>query len=244
MLTEKQDAQGQAFLDYLQGNAGNEIIERDDGFVSLSAGPEIYFAPYDEWPECEKRAMSYVRGTVLDIGCGAGRHLLHLQARGVDAVGIDVSPVAVKVCKARGLTNVRVLPVSKVSARLGVFDTILMMGNNFGLLGNVNRARWLLRKFRGLCSARGRIVAGSRDPHATGLPEHLQYHHRNVSKGRMPGQVRLRVRYKTYRTPWYDYLLVSEEEMRKVLEHTGWRLAKVIKDQSALYVAVIDKASG
>jgi hypothetical protein len=244
MLTERQDAEGRAFLDHLEGKAGNEIVERDDGFISVSAGPEIYFAPYEDWPECEKRAMSYVRGTVLDVGCGAGRHLLCLQARGVDAVGIDVSPVAVKVCKARGLTNVWVLPVTKVSSRLGVFDTILMMGNNFGLFGSLDRARWLLRRFHSLCSAQGRIVAESRDPHATELPEHLEYHQRNLARGRMPGQVRLRVRYKTYSTPWHDYLLVSEQEMTTILENTGWRLAEVIKEQSGLYVAVIDKTPG
>jgi cyclopropane fatty-acyl-phospholipid synthase-like methyltransferase len=39
----------------------------------------------------EKKSMGYVKGrTVLDIGCGPGRHALYLQnERGFDVLGID-----------------------------------------------------------------------------------------------------------------------------------------------------------
>jgi hypothetical protein len=57
----------------------------------------------------------------------------------------------------------------------------------------------------------------------------------------MSGQTRLRVRYLTYATPWFDYLLVSPDEMKELLEGTGWRVAKLFKSKGPSYAAVIEK---
>jgi hypothetical protein len=105
--------------------------------------------------------------------------------------------------------DARLLPVTQVSRKLGRFDTILAMANNFGLAGNERRARWLLRRFSGMTSEDALIIATTRDPYATDLPEHVEYHARNRARGRMPGQARIRVRYKKYVTPWFDLLMVS-----------------------------------
>jgi hypothetical protein len=60
-------------LDALRGEATVEIVERDDGFIEATAGPGLYFAPFRRWPGVDRRAMRFVRGRVLDVGCGAGR---------------------------------------------------------------------------------------------------------------------------------------------------------------------------
>jgi SAM-dependent methyltransferase len=138
MLKDWQDAFGHEIYDHFVGKGGCEIIERDDGFFSISTGPKLYFSQYEEWPRSEQEAMKYVRGKVLDVGCGGGRHSLYLQGQGFDVVGIDNSPLAVEVCKARGLQNTRILSITQVTRQLGVFDTILMLGNNFALVGNPN----------------------------------------------------------------------------------------------------------
>ena len=82
MLNSSQDAFGLVMYDYLHGIRSQEIIERDDGMFSLSPGPALYFASFDEWPAIEQKAIAYARGRVLDVGCGAGRHSLYLQERG------------------------------------------------------------------------------------------------------------------------------------------------------------------
>ena len=89
MLEDWQDAFGHEIHDHFKGKGGYEIIERDDGFFSTSTGPRLYFLEYEEWPASEQEAMKYVRGKVLDVGCGAGRHSLYLQGQGFDVVGID-----------------------------------------------------------------------------------------------------------------------------------------------------------
>jgi ubiquinone/menaquinone biosynthesis C-methylase UbiE len=40
-----------------------------------------YLAPFRNWWPQERRAMRFVRGRVLDLGCGAGRVSLGLQPR-------------------------------------------------------------------------------------------------------------------------------------------------------------------
>ena len=58
----------------------------------------------------------------------------------------------------------------------------------------------------------------------------------------MPGQVRIRIRYLTYASPWFDYLLVSKGAMIKILQGTGWMLTRVIPSKkSAAYAAIIEK---
>ena len=241
MLSDAQDAFGHEIHDCWQGEGGHEIVERDDCFFSVSTGPALYFLEYDRWPRSEQEAIAYARGRVLDIGCGAGRHALYLQGQGMEVVGIDPSPLAVKVCKVRGGLQAHVLSIAQVSRRrLGMFDTIVTLGNNFCLVGNPERARWLLRRFLTMTTAEGRILAGTRDPYRTEVPEHLAYHARNRERGRPGGQARVRVRYKRYATPWIDFLMLSVQELKALLVGTGWAIIHVADDGGA-YVAVLGK---
>ena len=74
----------------------------------------------------QQQAMQHAKGRVLDIGCAVGRHALYLQEQGHDVLGIDVSPLAIKTCKLRGLKNVRIIPITQASQnKLGTFDTLL-----------------------------------------------------------------------------------------------------------------------
>ncbi len=241
MLKPEQDAFGQQIYDYYKKGIGSEIVERDDGYFDVSGGPVAYFAEYKDWNERDRKAMKFVKGRVLDIGCGAGRVSLYLQQKGFDVTGIDNSPLAIKVCKLRGLKKAKVLSVTQIDSKLGMFDTIIMFGNNFGLFGSFNRAKWLLKKFYKLTSPQARIIAESRDTYDTDIPEHLEYQKFNRKRGRMSGQIRIRVRYKKSVTPYFDYLMVSRDEMKKILKGTGWKVNKFIDEKGAMYVAVIDK---
>lgn len=243
MLKDHEDAYGHGLLDYFSGKPAVEIVQRDDGYFNASQGFGGYFTDYKDWSRHCKRAIKYVRGRVLDIGCGAGRHSLYLQKAGFDVLGIDNSPLAIKVCRRRGLKRARVLSITQVTSKLGKFGTILMLGNNFGLFGSFKRARWLLRRFKGVTSENAHIIAESNDPYKTEEPEHLAYHRFNRKRGRMGGQIRMRVRYRVYATAWFDYLLVSKDEMQGILAGTGWAVKRFIDSAGSAYVAVIEKQS-
>jgi SAM-dependent methyltransferase len=247
MITRKQDAFGQALLAHQEGMPSGVAFEREDGYIDGLRSMGGYFVGYRGWPRDEKAAMRLVRGRVLDIGCGAGRHCLYLQDRGFDVVGTDNSPLAVKVCRLRGVRKARVMAATEVcSARLrllgGRFDTIMMLGNNLGLLGSARRALWMLRRFRGITNPGALIIGSTRDPYKTSKPEHKAIHRRNRSRGRMGGQARIRVRHGRLRSPWFDLLLVSNSELREILEGSGWKLEKTIEGTDGCYIAVLARA--
>ncbi len=234
--------------DYFRGqNQGTEIVERDDGFIQANLGPRTYLSTYKDWSPSEKQATRFATGNVLDVGCGGARHALYLQGKGFNVLGVDISPLAVRVCKLRGLKNARVMSIEQLDSRLGKFDTILMMGNGFGLFHSPRGARRLLNRFLTMTNPKARIIAESLDPYMTKNPFHLQYHRLNKRRGRIPGQVRIRIRYEGYRTPWFDYLLVSKKEMRQIVSGTGWSVRRFISAKEAsssrgqAYVAIIQR---
>ena len=50
----------------------------------------------------DERVLARAGGPVLDVGCGPGRHVHALARRGVMALGVDVSPAAVRLARLRG----------------------------------------------------------------------------------------------------------------------------------------------
>jgi SAM-dependent methyltransferase len=218
-----------------------EIVERDDGLITAGRfGPASYLAPYHGWPSRQRRALRLARGRVLDIGAGAGRIALRLQERGREVVSIDSSPGAVETCRLRGVRDVRLMRIEDLDGSVGVIDTVVMYGNNIGLFASWTRGRRILRRLHRITSDRARILGETLDPYTTEDPLHLDYHERNRRRGRMGGQIRLRVRYREVATPWFDYLFLSQDELRSVLDGTGWTLTRVFEEPPQ-YVAVIEK---
>jgi SAM-dependent methyltransferase len=241
-VREREDAFGHILFDHVEGRRAHEVIERSDGHVAVSGGPQAYFLPFRRWAPVERRAMRFVRGRVLDVGVGAGRVALHLQERGHDVVGIDNSPLTVEVARKRGVKDVRLVPFTEIGPELGVFDTVVMMCNNFGLFGSAAGAKRMLRRLGGLTSADARIVAGSRDPYGTDSPDHLAYQEQNRKRGRMSGQLRLRTRHGLHCGRWFDYLLVSPDEMRALAGSGGWEVERLIEvADDDYYVGVLRK---
>src|SRR2546423_13547329 len=103
-------------------------------------------------------------------------------------------------------------------------------------MGNRQRARWLLRQFHGLSSASAEILATSNDIYQTDSPYHLAYHARNRERGRMAGQIRMRERYLVHRSEWFDYLMVSRDEMAEIAAGTGWRVLRFLDSAGAGFV--------
>jgi SAM-dependent methyltransferase len=242
-LRQDRDALGHELMSQFNGDQVTEIIERDDGYIVGGLSASFYFADFVDWPVHEQEAMQYLMpGRVLDLGCGAGRAELYLQQQGYEVVGIDNSPLAIEVCQRRGVQDARLLSITQVGLELGLFNNIIMLGNNWGLMGSFNRARWLLRRFHKITTPGARIIASSNDVYATTDPIHLNYQAYNRARGRMSGQLRLRVLFQLHRSNWFDYLIVSRDEMCAILEGTGWRVLRFIDlPERSNYVAVIEK---
>ena len=156
---------------------------------------------------------------------------------------IDNSPGAIKVSNWRGVKKAMLMPLAEVRRFTpNSFDTVIMMGNNFGLFGGLNRAKRLLKDFARIVSADGQIIAETVDPYVTKEPSHLAYHRLNRSRGRMSGQLRIRVRHGRTIGKWFDYLLVSRSELRQIVAGSGWRVAQIISDNGPGYTVVLKKS--
>lgn len=244
-MKKDRDAFGQQLLaQYNSQKLASEFIERDDNYIDIGSDSGLYFFEFKNWDESEKRAVGFARGRILDVGCGAGRHALYLQKKGFDVTAIDNSPGAIEVCKLRGVKRALVRSIAEVDKfKPASFDCVLMLGNNFGLVSNPKKAKTILKKFARITSPEAKIIAGTRDPYMTDDPNHLQYHELNRRRGRMPGQIRIRVRYGKIVGEWMDYLFVSPEEMREILSDTAWRIKEFLNTEDANYIAVIEKRS-
>ena len=243
-MEKTQDAFGQQLLAQFNSETRTaELIEREDKFIDTGSEAGMYFFDYEQWSPVEQKAISQVKGRVLDIGCGAGRHSLYLQQKGFEVTAIDNSPGAIEVCKLRGLKNALAKSIAEIDDfEPNSFDTVLMMGNNFGLFGDAENAKLLLKKLYRITSADAQVIAGTRNPYKTDSPEHLEYHEFNRQRGRMPGQIKMRVRYRKIVGEWFDYLFVSPEEMQDIVADTNWRIKDLMESGDANYFAVISKS--
>ena len=65
------------------------------------------------------------RGRLLDIGCGFGEMLEDLRLRGCDVYGLELNPLAVKICRAKGL-NVSCGTLEEIHFTDEFFDTVIL----------------------------------------------------------------------------------------------------------------------
>jgi SAM-dependent methyltransferase len=239
-LRADQDAYGEILLALSEGREAEEIMERDDGLI-YSGNPSDYVAPYARWPSLEKKAMRFVRGRVLDVGCGAGRARLHLQEHGHEVMAIDSSPLAVRVARKRGVRNAKVLSLADIDESLGVFDTVLVLRNTFGLVGTEAGARRLLRRLHALTSDGARIITDSSERDKD--PAWRAYRSRRGGRGRPVAQ-RVRVRWRNYATPWFHYLMFSPSDLERLVDETGWHIHRLLEDDSSRFVAILESDGG
>lgn len=163
------------------------VLLRSDGGVSPlhverwrgAAGAE------DGW------LLDRCHGPTIDLGCGPGRLLEALAARGVDALGVDSAVEAIAQCHGRGVAAV-LADVFDPLPREGAWAHVLLADGNLGIGGDpvalLRRAARLLRPggsvlveldgaepglWRGYARVHSREAVGRPFPWAAAGPEAL-----------------------------------------------------------------------
>lgn len=231
-LNITEDSYGNNMLDsYRTGIPGYDIVERDDGCFTLNGDSDAYTEEYEKWDDIQKSVEKRITaGRVLDIGCGGGKHALHFQNKGLDTWGLDNSPKALELCKERGIKNLIMSHIYDFnSSVLNEVNTVLMLGNNLGLLQNYELAKKFFKEAESFCSDNSTIYAETLDPHGKAFVSDIDkaYIQNNKAQHRPPGQIRCRIRYLKYTTPWADYLFVSPDELKFILEGTSWFIKNI-----------------
>ncbi|WP_046508604.1 class I SAM-dependent methyltransferase [Streptomyces odonnellii] len=119
------------YADALRNGRGPLFLRRSDGWL-LPLEVERWCAGPDR---ADLTVLERCRGSVLDIGCGPGRIVTALAARGRPALGIDISPAAVAhTVRAGGSALIR--SVFDPLPREGGWHTALLMDGNIGIDGD------------------------------------------------------------------------------------------------------------
>lgn len=156
------DLFGKAILDFQTNNSPEDIITETNISESDEMSVAYLFRSYKEMPELEQKALQLTKGKVLDVGCGAGSHSLHLQnERNLEVIAIDISEKAIKACTLRGIINTRVQNLLAVENE--TFDTILLLMNGTGIFETLSETSKYLQKLKNLLSPTGQILIDSSD---------------------------------------------------------------------------------
>jgi len=241
--TRFDDAFGAALLDWVGGGKICEVLERDDGHIEDGAGPRGYLSSIRSWPSGERASLRYLRGRIVDVGCGAGRVAVVLQERGLNVVGVDASPLAIRAARSFGVRASRCMDLETLTNHLGGFGSILLFGNNFGIFGTPSSARSTLTKWSRHVTPETRLFVESTNPYFSGAPiVDRAYYWSNKSRGRSPGQTKYRILYRNLVGPWHSWLFVSQTELRAIVKGTGWTIAKIFGDGPIEpYVAMLER---
>jgi SAM-dependent methyltransferase len=140
---------------------------------------------------------------VLDVGCGPGRHVRALARRGVLAVGIDISPAAVRLARERGAAVVHGSVFARVPGA-GAWRSALLLDGNVGIGGDPRR---LLARVERLLAPDGRVLVETDPP---GAPTRV---------------VRARLETPSFASDWFAWALVGADGIGALGAAAGLRAA-------------------
>jgi SAM-dependent methyltransferase len=130
------------------------------------ADGRLELLPLDRWlapaDAVDEEILAELEAPVLDLGCGPGRHLAALRAAGKRGLGVDLSPVAVRLARGRGADAINGSLWSQVPGGAS-WRTILLLDGNIGIGG---APVLLLRRAGELLAPGGAIVVETDPPGA------------------------------------------------------------------------------
>lgn len=193
-------------------------------------------------------------GSVLDVACGIGRHLLPLARRGYRATGFDIAPLFVERANARAAAQIGdaqffVGDVREVESRLlerGPFDAIVNMFTSIGYYGRASDLA-LFQRLGALASS-GAVMVVQTINHDS-LVRHFKPEGMDAAgKIRVLQRRRLDLESSTMHSNWefyegsgkdprlhlrmgLEHKVYSLKELRELVEEAGWEFVQGLGSQ-------------
>jgi len=228
------DVFGKAIADFYHSHH-EENIRTFSSLDEEDVLPVAYlFRDYGAMPVLEKAAIKACKGSVLDIGCGAGSHSLYLASKGHKVTALDVSPGAIDICRERGIKEV--ILSDFWSCQGGKFDTLLLLMNGIGLVGKLSKLDNFFKKIKDLLNPGGQVLFDSSDiiymfekteDGGYLVPSNTGYY----------GEVRFVMHYKELKSDPFDWLYVDFNTISKAAQFHGFQCDLVRKGSHYNYLA-------
>ncbi len=225
-IPEKRDAMGRAILNYTLHGTSAKLIVRSSMFDDDEMSVATLFRTEAQMPPLERHALNLCRGRVLDVGAGAGCHSLALQAKGLDVVSIDISPLSTEARRLRGVNDARCTDVfsEELTER---FNTVLLLMNGLGIAGTLANLPHLLLRCKELLAEGGQIIADSSDiayvfqeeDGSYTFPDHTAYY----------GEVDYTMTCGTCRGNRFNWLYVDYPTLAHTAAQCGLKAEKIIE---------------
>ena len=210
------------------------LVRRDDGFEARLAVRHFFrqeagFSPID------RHSVEQCQGRVLDVGAGVGAHSMALQARGLLVTALDVSAVATRIMRVRGVGDARCGDVYGFGGE--VYDTVLLMGHGIGMAGDLAGLDRFLDHIRTLVRKNGSLILDSLDVTRNSDPTHLAYHQANRRAGRYVGETRIQFEFAGEKGPFCAWLHVDPGTLGRHAQSRGWTCEVLLEEASGEYLA-------
>ncbi len=155
-------------------------------------------------------------GATLDIGCGPGRLVLAVSARGLPVLGVDIAPGAVRLARSRGALVLSRSVFAELPGR-GRWRTALLADGNVGIGGD---PVGLLRRVRELLSPDG-VVLVEVDPPGSGS-----------------GPVTVQVEHAGRCSEWFTWAHVEADHAEVIARPAGLRVVEQWQEAGRWFVAL------
>lgn len=239
MPLQSNDVIGVACLEYIAGQRNGKIRVKsniaEDDFIPVP----YLFRGFNDMPVLEQHALTLCKGRVLDIGCGAGAHSLWLMQKGFDVTSLEMSIGACEVMKNRGLTQVINGDFFNTVFNQR-FDTLLMMMNGIGLVGELTRLPLFLEKVAQLLNPGGQIILDSSDiaylfddPETEHLPETFDHYY---------GEIQYQMSYKQIKGNRFHWLFIDPKMLAHLADEAGWKCKIVKEGENGEFLAMLNRS--
>lgn len=220
------DLPGLAIRDYFFGKKGSKLFVHDEFGPKVEMPVSAYFRTYLTMPSLERTALQQAEGKILDVGAGAGAHVLALQEMGKEVTALEISPASCDVMRRRGVK--KVIEADYFSFSEEKFDTLLFLMNGIGLAGSLKGLERVLTQAEVVLADAGQILFDSCDiayMYEDLLPENPYY-----------GEARVRYSYGNLTTDWFKWLYVDSDTLAGVATRLGWKMEILEEDDQSQYL--------
>jgi len=229
------DILGMAMLDYINGNYSEDIITETSISEKDTLSVPYLFRNYQEMPKIERAALDLSKGTILDVGCGAGSHSLYLQnERKLTVKSIDISEGAIKTCKKRGVKNAQLRDFFDLKDEQ--YDTVLLMMNGLGVCETLSGIDRLFNQLKNILKPNGQVLLDSsdliymfdREEDGSVLLEAEQGYY---------GELQFMTYYKDAIGEPFDWLYLDFNTLQRAADFNGFNCELVVKGEHYDYLA-------